>query len=156
MLQEISKAIVYGVVKKELRPAVISVLNAEMTAYEAAKELGSVNKQATIRNNVAKVRELIVEWSRDGFDVPLAQTEENFELTIFIKQGQRKYTQNFATVLHDLESLLKYSQHDKNSLITGFEIKKLIRNEEEKIISCTVVASSMMNSRNSVTAACKS
>lgn len=51
----IIKSIIFGAVKGELRRSVIEVIKNNKTAYEAAQDLGNINKQATIRNNIDKV-----------------------------------------------------------------------------------------------------
>jgi hypothetical protein len=67
---------------------------------------------------------------------PLKAHEENFELSVFVKQGVAIERQNYAAVLHSLEGKLKHLQSD----IEGFEISKVLRDEKDLIVESVLVS----------------
>lgn len=72
-------AIVYGAVKKDLRPYVIDVLKENKSAYEAAVEIGNVHLQATIRNNAHKVRVIMDQLFGDSIRKDLTLNIEQYK-----------------------------------------------------------------------------
>ena len=70
---------------------------------------------------------------------PVKPWEENFELTVFVKQGNGCHKSNYAAVLNELNTRLKYSQHGEASNITSFEISKVLRDENDDIIESTLI-----------------
>ncbi|WP_268809821.1 hypothetical protein, partial [Vibrio parahaemolyticus] len=106
MKELIIKSIIFGAVKDELRESVIEVIKNNKTAYEAAQDLGNINKQATIRNNIDKV---IQAFNMLIYDEVASKVEptDTHELVVYSEGGSTHYKNNLST-------LLKYINYRKN------------------------------------------
>lgn len=65
--------------------------------------------------------------------------EDNFELTVFIKQGKQTTVSNFAACKNLIEEKYKYSA----GKIESFEISKVIRDEDGEIVSSTLIMNTL-------------
>lgn len=72
---------------------------------------------------------------------PRIPWENNFELTVQVGEGSQLTKSNYSTCLGNLENRLEYSQQSDVSQIHGFNISKVVRDEEGAILSSSLVIS---------------
>ncbi|EJC6782336.1 hypothetical protein MX824_003896 [Vibrio parahaemolyticus] len=132
MKELIIKSITFGAVKGELRESVIEVIKNNKTAYEAAQDLGNINKQATIRNNIDKVIQAFIMLIYNEVASKVDPTDTH-ELVIYTEGGSTHYKNNLST-------LLRYINYRENLFELEFEINK-VRIEDNEVIESETVFS---------------
>ncbi|EHR5319630.1 hypothetical protein KUL70_002515 [Vibrio parahaemolyticus] len=132
MKELIIKSIIFGAVKDELRESVIEVIKNKKTAYEAAQNLGNINKQATIRNNIDKVIQAFIMLIYTEVASKVDPTDTH-ELVIYTEGGSTHYKNNLST-------LLRYINYRENLFELEFEINK-VRIEDNEVIESETVFS---------------